>query len=288
MKWNLTSMRFVRLELRGFCTNAMAPRLSSRTRILLPLASGAANESTARTNNASLTFSPAAMYSASVEDKDTIRCVLLPWLTTEQCTLNQALTQDGQNPGLSLLAASQTKNKEALTQDGVTRVIRELQKSFDFVVCDSPAGIESGARHAMYLADEAVIVTNPEVSSCRDSDKMVGFIASMSRRAEAGQAPVRQTLLVTRYDPARAECNEMLTLADIQELLGLEVLGFFPVSKAVLTATNLGQPVIVSEGDDAATAYKDAVDRFLGKTVDLKFGQPKPAGLLKRMFGSSS
>ncbi|CAB1119509.1 unnamed protein product [Ectocarpus sp. CCAP 1310/34] len=158
----------------------------------------------------------------------------------EQCTLNQALIQDRRNPGLSLLAASQTKDKEALTQEGVTRVIRELQKSFDYVVCDSPAGIESGeskgvprmrARHAMYLADEAVIVTNPEVSSCRDSDKMVGFIASKSRRAETGQAPVRQTLLVTRY------------------------------------------------GDDAATAYKDAVDRFLGKTVDLKFVQPKPAGL---------
>ncbi|CAN0308438.1 unnamed protein product, partial [Ectocarpus sp. 8 AP-2014] len=173
----------------------------------------------------------------------------------EQCTLNQALIQDRRNPGLSLLAASQTKDKEALTQEGVTRVIRELQKSFDYVVCDSPAGIESGeskgvprmrARHAMYLADEAVIVTNPEVSSCRDSDKMVGFIASKSRRAETGQAPVRQTLLVTRYDPARAESNEMLTLADIQELLGLEVLGLIPESKAVLTATNLGQPVIVS------------------------------------------
>ncbi|CAM9449587.1 unnamed protein product [Scytosiphon promiscuus] len=206
----------------------------------------------------------------------------------EQCTLNQALIQDRRNPGLSLLAASQTKDKEALTQEGVTRVIRELQKSFDYVVCDSPAGIESGARHAMYLADEAIIVTNPEVSSCRDSDKMVGFISSKSRRAEAGETPVRQTLLVTRYDPARAESNEMLTLADIQELLGLEVLGLIPESKAVLTATNLGQPVIMEKGDDAAVAYKDAVDRFLGKKVDLKFVQPKPVGLLKRIFASSS
>eukprot|EP00903_Cladosiphon_okamuranus_P011522 g10849.t1 len=206
----------------------------------------------------------------------------------EQCTLNQALIQDRRNPELSLLAASQTKDKEALTKDGVTRVIRELQKSFEYVVCDSPAGIESGARHAMYLADEAVIVTNPEVSSCRDSDKMVGFIASKSRRAETGETPVRQTLLVTRYDPARAESNEMLTLGDIQELLGLEVLGVVPESKSVLTATNLGQPVIMTEGDDAALAYKDAVDRFLGKKVDLRFVEPKPVGLLKRIFGSTS
>ncbi|CAN0085357.1 unnamed protein product [Pylaiella littoralis] len=198
----------------------------------------------------------------------------------EQCTLNQALIQDRRNPRLSLLAASQTKDKEALTQEGVTRVIRELQKSFSYVVCDSPAGIESGARHAMYLADEAVIVTNPEVSSCRDSDKMVGFISSKSRRAEMGEPPVRQTLLVTRYDPVRAESNEMLTLGDIQELLGLEVLGVVPESKEVLTATNLGQPVIMTEGDDAATAYKDAVDRFLGKKVELKFVQPKPVGLV--------
>eukprot|EP00904_Undaria_pinnatifida_P013569 jgi/Undpi1/9342/HiC_scaffold_26.g11800.m1 len=230
----------------------------------------------------------------------------------EQCTLNQALIQDRRNPLLSLLAASQTKDKDALTLDGVTRVIRELQQSFAYVICDSPAGIESGARHAMYLADEAVIVTNPEVSSCRDSDKMVGFISSKSRRAEMGEAPVRQTLLVTpelcfffrewhggarahslhrlifaldlNADPVRAESNDMLTLADIQELLGLEVLGLIPESKAVLTATNLGRPVIMSEEDDAALAYKDAVDRFLGKKVDLRFLTPKPVGLVSRLL----
>jgi septum site-determining protein MinD len=120
-------------------------------------------------------------------------------LINEECTVSQALVQDRRVPNLYLLAASQTKDKEALTKAGVERVLTDLASKFDYVICDSPAGIESGARHAMYLADEAILVTNPEMSSCRDTDKMIGFIASKSRRAELGQEPVRQTLLITRY-----------------------------------------------------------------------------------------
>lgn len=203
----------------------------------------------------------------------------------EECTLGQALIQDRRNPELYLLAASQTKDKDALSQDGVTRVINTLKEKFDYIICDSPAGIESGARHAMYLADEAVIVTNPELSSCRDSDKMVGFIASKSRRAETGQDPVRQTLLVTRYDAARAANDDMLRVDDIKELLGLELLGLIPECKSVLTATNMGQPVIIDGKHEASIAYADAVARFLGEKVPLKFVDPKPVGFFQKLFG---
>lgn len=178
----------------------------------------------------------------------------------DECTLNQALIKDKREDNLSMLAASQTRDKESLTVEGVEKVLSELASSFDYVVLDSPAGIESGARHAMYFADDAIIVTNPELSSCRDADKMIGFISSRSRRAEIGQevAPVSQTLLITRYDPIRAEAEESLSLNDIEELLGLPVVGVVPESKDVLTCTNLGAPIItLGENNPAACAYSD-------------------------------
>merc|ERR1711957_418209 len=141
------------------------------------------------------------------------------------------------------LAASQTRDKEILTIDGVGRMLAGLAAEFDYVVLDSPAGIESGARHAMYFADDAIVVTNPELSACRDADKMVGFISARSRRAELDAVEVTQSLLVTRYDAERVEAEESLSIGDMQELLGLPVVGVVPESKDVLTCTNLGQPV---------------------------------------------
>ena len=175
-----------------------------------------------------------------------------------ECTLPQALIKDKRNANLSILAASQTKDKNILTVEGVEKLLNDLRSQFDYIVCDSPAGIESGAKHAMYFADEAIICTNPELSSCRDSDKMIGFIASRSRRAELGKEPVVQRLLVTRYDPERAAKEESLSLDDIGELLGLPLIGVVPESKSVLTSTNLGQPVITAN-DRAGEAYKDLV-----------------------------
>eukprot|EP00553_Chaetoceros_curvisetus_P006069 CAMPEP_0204624252 /NCGR_PEP_ID=MMETSP0717-20131115/10001_1 /ASSEMBLY_ACC=CAM_ASM_000666 /TAXON_ID=230516 /ORGANISM="Chaetoceros curvisetus" /LENGTH=329 /DNA_ID=CAMNT_0051639579 /DNA_START=59 /DNA_END=1048 /DNA_ORIENTATION=+ len=204
----------------------------------------------------------------------------------EECTLPQALIKDKRNPNLVMLAASQTRDKESLTVDGVERVLAGLTDSFDFVVLDSPAGIESGARHAMYFADDAIIVTNPELSSCRDADKMVGFISSRSRRAEVGDVqPVTQTLLVTRYDPVRAEAEESLSIADMNELLGLDIVGVVPESKDVLTCTNLGTPIITMEGNNAAGAYNDMVDRYLGEEKELRFVTPEPVSFFKKMFG---
>lgn len=203
----------------------------------------------------------------------------------KECTLNQALIKDKRNSNLSVLAASQTKDKTILTEEKVGEMLDELRKHFEYIVCDSPAGIESGARHAMYFADEAIICTNPELSSCRDSDKMIGFIASNSLRAKTGQDPVKQTLLVTRYDPARAAKEESLSLEDIHELLGLPLVGVIPESKSVLTATNLGQPVINIAGDKAGEAYKDVVKRFLGEETPFRFVAYEQPGFFQRMFG---
>jgi len=158
---------------------------------------------------------------------------------------------------------------------------------FDFVILDSPAGIESGAKHAMYFADDAIIVTNPELSSCRDADKMIGFISSRSRRSEIGAAPVNQTLLITRYDAQRASDGESLSIQDIQELLGLDLIGVIPESKAILTCTNLGQPVItLGDKDKAAGAYADMCDRFAGhENVEWRFTTVEPASFFSRVAG---
>lgn len=204
----------------------------------------------------------------------------------EECTLTQALIKDKKEKNLVMLAASQTRDKDSLTVEGVERVLAGLANAFDYVVLDSPAGIESGARHAMYFADDAIIVTNPELSSCRDADKMVGFISSRSRRAELGDvAPVTQTLLITRYDAERVQAEESLSISDMNELLGLDVVGVIPESKDVLTCTNLGTPIITMEGSKAGAAYQDMVDRYLGEEKELRFITPEPVSFFRKIFG---
>jgi septum site-determining protein MinD len=199
-----------------------------------------------------------------------------------ECTMSQALIKDKRNPNLCVIAASQTKDKNILTEEGVEKFLNELRQSFDYIVCDSPAGIESGARHAMYFADEAVICTNPELSSCRDSDKMIGFIAANSRQTITG-GEVRQRLLVTRYDPERAAREESLSLDDIGELLGLPLIGVIPEAKSVLTSTNLGQPVIIGK-DNAGDAYRDVVQRFLGNDVPMRFVEAEDPSFFAKWF----
>ena len=200
-----------------------------------------------------------------------------------ECSLKQALIKDKRNSNLFVIAASQTKDKTILTEEGVENFLNDLRKQFDYIVCDSPAGIESGARHAMYFADEAIICTNPELSSCRDSDKMIGFIASRSKLAESVGGDVKQRLLVTRYDPERAAKDESLSLTDIEELLGLPLIGVIPESKSVLTSTNLGQPVIMSN-DNAGEAYKDMVQRFVGNEVPFRFCEAEEPSFFSRFF----
>lgn len=200
-------------------------------------------------------------------------------------TLKQALIKDKRIENLFILAASQTRDKDALTLEGVGKVIDELGESFDYVICDSPAGIEKGAHLAMYFADEAIVVTNPEVSSVRDSDRMLGLLASKSRRAERGEGAIQEHLLLTRYSPERVTKGEMLGVSDVEEILAIRLLGVIPESQAVLKASNQGIPVILDEQSDAGQAYSDAVDRLLGKEVSHRFLDVKKQGLLQRIFG---
>lgn len=182
-----------------------------------------------------------------------------------EANLNQALIKDKRVNKLSILPASQTRDKDALTKEGVERVLNELKQDFDFVICDSPAGIEAGAMMALYFADEAIVTTNPEVSSVRDSDCILGILHSKSKRAEEGLDGVKEHLLLTRYNPERVEKGEMLSVEDVQDILAIDLLGVIPESPSVLSASNSGQPVILDIESDAGKAYQDAIDRLLGK-----------------------
>src|SRR3954469_16811818 len=183
--------------------------------------------------------------------------------------LPQALIRDKRVDTLHLLAASQTRDKDALTSEGVARVMGELREKFDWVVCDSPAGIERGAQLSMRHADVAVVVTNPEVSSVRDSDRIIGLLDSKTEKAEKGER--RHThLLLTRYDPIRAERGEMLKVDDVLEILSIPLLGIIPESEEVLRASNLGSPVTISNVMSApARAYLDAAKRLKGETIEI-------------------
>lgn len=200
-----------------------------------------------------------------------------------EANLAQALIRDKRLKELYILPASQTRDKDALTEEGVAKVLEELSKTFDYIVCDSPAGIERGAQLAMYFADHAIVVTNPEVSSVRDSDRIIGLLSSKTKRAEEGREPVTEQLLLTRYCPKRVARGDMLSLADVNEILAIPLLGVIPESQAVLRASNSGEPVILDEESDAGKAYTDAIARFLGEEVPLRFTEEKPSWL-KRIF----
>ncbi len=196
--------------------------------------------------------------------------------------LNQALIKDKRVDGLYILPTSQTRDKDALDREGVEKVMTELRADFDYIVCDSPAGIEHGAQVALYYADEAIVVTNPEVSSVRDSDRMIGLLTSKSKRAELNEEPIKQHLLITRYDPERVKRGEMLKIDDVLEMLALPLLGVIPESKSVLQASNTGMPVILDDKSTAGAAYRDAVGRFLGEQIEYRFAAEKK-GLLNRL-----
>jgi septum site-determining protein MinD len=203
-----------------------------------------------------------------------------------EANLNQALIKDKKCENLFILPASQTRDKDALTQGGVGKIIEDLTAmGFEYIVCDSPAGIESGALLAMYFADEALIVTNPEVSSVRDSDRILGILSSKTKRAIESGEPIKEHLLITRYNPKRVAGGEMLSLTDIQEILRIPLIGVIPESESVLHASNQGVPAIHLDGSDVADAYKDVVSRFLGEDKAMRFTDYQKPGLLSRIFG---
>jgi septum site-determining protein MinD len=202
-----------------------------------------------------------------------------------EAKLHQALIRDKRIDTLHVLAASQTRDKEALDVEGVGRVMAELRsQAFDYIVCDSPAGIEKGAQMAMYFADEAIVVANPEVSSVRDADRVIGLLSAKTSRAEDGN-PIKTHLLLTRYAPSQVKKGEMLSVDDVLELLGIPLLGVIPESKVVLLSSNKGTPAILDETNEVAQAYLDVVYRFLGEDRQHRFIEEEKRGLLKRLFG---
>jgi septum site-determining protein MinD len=203
----------------------------------------------------------------------------------DEAKLSQALIKDKHSDHLVVLAASQTRDKDALTQDGVKRVLDELaEMGIEYIVCDSPAGIETGALMAMHYADEAVVVTNPEVSSVRDSDRILGMLASKTQRAIDGKEPIKEHLLITRYNPARVVGGQMLSVDDIQEILRIPLIGVIPESETVLNASNQGIPAIHMKGSAVAEAYKDVVRRFLGESREMRFTQAARPTIFQRLF----
>ena len=203
-----------------------------------------------------------------------------------ECTLKQALIKDKRVDTLFVLAASQTRDKDALSAEGVRRVLDELvAENFDYIICDSPAGIEKGAHLAMYFADRAIVVVNPEVSSVRDSDRILGLLASKTAKAEKGDERVKEQLLLTRYNPRRVGAGEMMSVGDVKDILGIDVIGVIPESTDVLAASNSGTPVIMNGESDVARAYEDAVSRLLGETLLMRFVDEPKKGFLARMFG---
>ncbi len=201
--------------------------------------------------------------------------------------LNQALIRDKRVDTLSILATSQTRDKDALTKEGVERVMTELAAEFDYVICDSPAGIERGAFLAMYFADEAIVVSNPEVSSVRDSDRMIGLLTSKSHKAEQGEK-MAQHLLITRYDAERVEKAEMMKVEDVQEILAVPLLGVIPECPSVLQASNVGMPVVLDDKSPAGKSYLAAVGRILGEQSDIAIPRSPKRGLIERLLRRSA
>ncbi|WP_264213234.1 septum site-determining protein MinD [Leisingera thetidis] len=199
--------------------------------------------------------------------------------------LKQALIRDRRLETLSVLPTSQTRDKDALTREGVEKVLDELRQEFDYIICDSPAGIERGAQMAMHFADEAIVVTNPEVSSVRDSDRVLGLLNSITERAgRTGAEPVKAQVLITRHDKSRIDSGEMMTVEDVLEVLAVPLLGIIPESTAVLRASNLGVPVVLDDPSAAGAAYEDAVGRLIGEQIEMRIAADPRRGLLQRLF----
>ncbi len=204
---------------------------------------------------------------------------------TGAARLSQALVKDKRLENLFILPASQTRDKDALTDEGVTEVMNELSAQFDYIICDSPAGIERGAQLAMYHADEALIVTNPEISSVRDSDRIIGILQSQTKLAKEGSS-VREHLIITRYNPERAAAGEMMDIETISnDILKVPLIGVVPESAAVLEASNRGEPVIFDTESVAGQCYDDIVARFLGENREFRHLDIKKKNFFQRLFG---
>ncbi|CAL4321506.1 septum site-determining protein MinD [Buchnera aphidicola] len=200
-------------------------------------------------------------------------------------TIHQAMIKDKYTDHLFILPASQTRNKDSLTKDGIKSILQKLlEMQFEFIICDSPAGIETGAILSMYFADEAIVIANPEVSSVRDADRILGMISSACQRFQKNQLPIKEYLLLTRYNPIRVKQGDMLSMKDVEEVLQIPIIGVIPEDTAVLQASNKGESIILNRSSIAGKTYFDTVYRLLGKKCDFRFLKEKKMGFFSRFF----
>ncbi|CUR53191.1 septum site-determining protein MinD [Buchnera aphidicola] len=203
----------------------------------------------------------------------------------EEAIITQALIRDKKTPNLFILPASQTRDKDSLTKKGVEKILNLLKDmNFDFIICDSPAGIEKGALLALYFADEAIIITNPEISSVRDSDRILGILASKSQRAEMKKTPIKEHLLLTRYNPKKVKNGDMLSKDDVLDILRIPLIGIIPEDNFVLRSSNQGTSIILNSSSNAGKAYQDTVQRLIGKNVPFRFIKYKKKSFLQWLF----
>lgn len=201
------------------------------------------------------------------------------------CNLAQAIIKDKRVNNLHFLPASQTKDKSVLNKEKVEKLINELKKEFDYILIDSPAGIESGFEHSIYLADRALIVTTPEISSVRDADRVIGIIDAKSKKAQEGKE-VQKHIIINRLKLELVKKGEMLSIEDILHILALPLIGIVPESEDIVKSTNLGEPIALNEKSIVGEAFRRIARRILGEEVEFLDLESKKGilGILKGFF----
>ncbi len=178
----------------------------------------------------------------------------------ERCKLKQALVKDKKNPNLCLLAAAQTRDKTAVTEEQLKNICEELKKQFDFILVDCPAGIEQGFQNAVAGASEAIVVTTPEMSAVRDADRIIGLL-------EAREEIKSYRLLLNRVRPNLIKSNDMMSVEDVVEILSADLIGIIPEDTGIITSTNKGEPIVNDEKSLAGKAYSNVARRIIGEDV---------------------
>ena len=200
-----------------------------------------------------------------------------------RCNLAQAVIKDKRTANLHFLPASQTKDKTVLEKEKVEKLINDLKKEFDYILIDSPAGIESGFEHAIYLADRALIVTTPEISSVRDADRVIGIIDAKSKKAALGEE-VQKHIIINRIKPELVEKGEMLSTEDVLHILALPLIGIVPDDEEIVKSTNLGEPIVLNEKSLVGEAFRRIARRINGEEVEFLDLKSKK-GFFKKLKG---
>lgn len=200
-----------------------------------------------------------------------------------RCNLSQALINDKRTKNLYFLPASQTNDKNILNKEKVRTLLEDLKKDFDIIVLDSPAGIESGFEHSIFLADRALVVSTPDVSAVRDADRVIGIIDAKSQKAKDGEEVIKH-VIINRLKPELVESGSMLSVEDVLNILALPLIGVIPDDEKIITSTNEGEPIYYDKHSQAAEAYRRIARRVLGEEVEFLELKSKK-GFFGRLFG---